>query len=169
MTFSSLTVARILGECSTIHFPPVLFFFFEVEISLLTLIPLFMPGSVHSGSASWADCGWVTSDKLCVSSFPDRFLHCQDCSVVSPLQLHWVMGVYVFRCNGPPALLAEWPGYFACHYGNMGVEWTLNKSQHTKFTFEKEILLLLLPGFKLATFWSQVWRSTNKLSQLPQK
>ena len=28
------------------------FFFFEVEISSHTLIPLFMPGSVHSGSAS---------------------------------------------------------------------------------------------------------------------
>ena len=28
------------------------FFFFEVEISSRTLIPLFRPGSVHSGSAS---------------------------------------------------------------------------------------------------------------------
>ena len=29
-----------------------IFFFFEVEISSSTLIQLFMPGSVHSGSAS---------------------------------------------------------------------------------------------------------------------
>ena len=42
-----------LGECSTIHSPPALFFFFfEVEINCRTLIPFFMPGSVHSGSAS---------------------------------------------------------------------------------------------------------------------
>ena len=45
--------ARILGECLTIHSPPVLFsFFFLVEISLRTLISLFTPGLVHSGSAS---------------------------------------------------------------------------------------------------------------------
>ena len=54
VAFSSF--AMILGECSTIHSSPALFFFFffffEVEISLRTLIPLFTPGSVHSGSAS---------------------------------------------------------------------------------------------------------------------
>ena len=37
-----------------------------------------------------------------------------------------------------------------CHCGNMKVEQTLNKSQHTKLTLEKKILQLLLPGFKLA-------------------
>ena len=47
------------------------FFFFEVEISSRTLIPLFMPGSVHSGSASRDDCGWMFPDKFCASSFPD--------------------------------------------------------------------------------------------------
>ena len=47
--FSSL--ARILGECSTSHSPPALFvLFFEVEISSRILIPLYKPGSVHSGS-----------------------------------------------------------------------------------------------------------------------
>ena len=49
VAFSSL--ARILGECLTIHTPSVLFFvvvFFTVEISSCTLIPLFRPGSVHS-------------------------------------------------------------------------------------------------------------------------
>ena len=47
------TLARIWGECSIIHSPPVLFFFFfEVEICSHALIPLFMPGSVHSGSAN---------------------------------------------------------------------------------------------------------------------
>ena len=39
-----------------------------------------------------------------------------------------------------------------CHCTNIGVEWTLNKSQHTKLTLEKKILSLLLPGFEPATF-----------------
>ena len=48
---------RILGEFSTIHSSPSLlflssFFFFIVEISSCTLIPLLRPGSVHSGSTS---------------------------------------------------------------------------------------------------------------------
>ena len=51
------------------------FFFFEVEISSQTLVPLLRPGSVHSGSVSQDDCGRVFSDKLRVSSFPDRFPH----------------------------------------------------------------------------------------------
>ena len=37
------------------------FLLIEVEISLYTLIPLYMPGSVHSGSASWDDCGQMFS------------------------------------------------------------------------------------------------------------
>ena len=49
VAFSSL--ARISGECPTIHSPPVPFFL-KVEISSHTLILLFMAGSVHSGSAS---------------------------------------------------------------------------------------------------------------------
>ena len=63
--------ARILGQCST--FIPCLFFFFKVEISLCTLISLFRPGSVHSGSVSWDNCDWVFPDELHVSSIPDRF------------------------------------------------------------------------------------------------
>ena len=46
-------LVRILGECSTIHSPPALFF--EVQINSRTLIPLFRPGSAHSYSASWND------------------------------------------------------------------------------------------------------------------
>ena len=52
------------------------FFFCEVEISSRTPIPLFMPGSVHSGSASCGDCDRIFPNKLRVSSFPNRFLHC---------------------------------------------------------------------------------------------
>ena len=75
VAFSSL--ARILEECSTIHSPAALFFsfFFLVEISSTTLIPLFRPESVNSGSASWDDCGPVFPGELRVSSFPDRFPH----------------------------------------------------------------------------------------------
>ena len=45
---------RILGECLIIHSPHALLFLFfnKVDISSRTLIPLFTPGSVHSGSAS---------------------------------------------------------------------------------------------------------------------
>ena len=53
LAFSSL--ARILGECWTVISLPALFlifFFYKVDISSRTLIPLIMPKSVHSGSAS---------------------------------------------------------------------------------------------------------------------
>ena len=44
-----------LGECTTIRSPSALFVvvvIFQMDISSHTLIPLFRPGSVHSGSAS---------------------------------------------------------------------------------------------------------------------
>ena len=69
------TMARMCEECSTIHSPPRLFFF-KVEISSRTLILLFWPGSVHSGSASIDNCGRVFPEELRVNSFPDRFPHC---------------------------------------------------------------------------------------------
>ena len=87
---------------------------------------------------------------------------CQDSGTVSPLWLCWVKDVCVFRCNLPPALLAEWPGSFTCPCSNPGVERTPNKSQHTKMTLEKRILPLLLPGFELATFRSWVWCSNQQ-------
>ena len=47
------------------------FVFSSVEIiSSRTLIPLFSPGSVHSGSSSGDDRGRVFPDELLVSSFP---------------------------------------------------------------------------------------------------
>ena len=82
-------------------------------------------------------------------------------SIVSPLWLCWVKRVCLSRNNLPTALLAEWLGSFMCHCSNMGLEWTPNKSQHGKWTLEKEILLPPLPGIKPMTFWSQVWHSTN--------
>ena len=44
---------------------------FEVEISSRILIPIFMPGSVYNGSASWDNCDRVFPDELRISSFPD--------------------------------------------------------------------------------------------------
>ena len=77
-------------------------------------------------------------------------------SLVSPLRLRSILGVCVFRCNLPPALVAEWPGSLTCHCGNTGVERTPNKGQHTKLTLEKKIFPPPLPGFELATFRSRV-------------
>ena len=54
----------------------------------------------------------------------------------------------MFRCNLPPALLAESQESFMCHFGNVGMEPTPNKSQNTNLTLEKKILVL---GFELAT------------------
>ena len=79
-----------------------------------------------------------------------------------PIPTSLSQGVCLFRCNLPPALLAEWPGSFTCHCGNTGVEWTMNKSQHTKLIQEKKISLAAP-----TTFRSRVWCSTNKLSWLP--
>ena len=58
--------------CFKKHF---VFVFIKVDISLCKLIPLFRPGSVHRGSASWDNFDRVFSDKLRVSLFPDRFPH----------------------------------------------------------------------------------------------
>ena len=38
-----------------------------------------------------------------------------------PTPTSLVNGVCAFRCNLPPALLAEWPGSFTCHCANTGV------------------------------------------------
>ena len=59
-------------------FPACAFFFFfflKVEISSRTLIPLFRPGSFHSGSASSDDCDRLFPEELRVSSFPDGLPH----------------------------------------------------------------------------------------------
>ena len=63
------------GRMFSLSFPACTFFFFFLEISLRSLIPLFRPGSVHSGSASWGDCDQVFPDELRMSSFPNRFPH----------------------------------------------------------------------------------------------
>ena len=84
--------------------------------------------------------------------------HGLDSSIVSPFRLGWIKGVWVLRCNLPPALMAESLGSFTCYCGNKEMEQTPNKSQNTKLTLEKKILPPLLPGFELATFESWLWR-----------
>ena len=152
MVVSLSSLATILGkQCSTL---PALFFF----LSGYQL--------VHNSSALYARISpqWLSQlrllwpmfpDKLRVSSFPTL---CMGSGIVSPLRFHWVKGVYVFRCNMPPALLAEQPGSFTCHCGNTGVERTPIKSQHTKLILGQKSLPPLLPGFELETFRSRVRR-----------
>ena len=69
--------SRLRGSWENVRLfiPSQHIFFFKVEISSCTLIPLFMPGTVHSGSASRDDCGSVFRDELHVSSFPAKFPH----------------------------------------------------------------------------------------------
>ena len=147
------SLARIVGECSTIH-----------SSSNVTIYARISPQWLIGLRRLWPTVPWRVACELVSWYVPTLWL---DSGIVSPLLLRWVQGVCVFRCNLPPALFAEWPGSFTCHCGNMGVERTSNKSQHTKLTLEKKILPPLLPGFELATFRSRVRRSTNKLSRLP--
>ena len=66
----------------------------------------------------WPNVSWVVVCELV--SGPALAL-CLDSGIVSLHRLPWVKIVCVFRCNLPPALLAEWPGSFTCHCGNTGV------------------------------------------------
>ena len=59
---------RVRGFWENVRqFIPRLRFFFYVEIGLRTLIPLFRPGSVQSGPASWDDSDREFPDELGVS------------------------------------------------------------------------------------------------------
>ena len=112
----------------------------------------------------WPSVPWWVACELISWLVPTL---CQDNGIVSPLQLQWVKSVCVFRCNLPPALLAEWLGSFTCHCSITVVEWTLHKSQHAKLTLKKKILPPLLLGFEPTTFRSRVQRSSQQATQLP--
>ena len=99
-----------------------------------------------------------------------------ECSLMSCVWAHFLIGSHIMpgqqHSQPTPTSLAkgcmcvvEWPGSnsFMCHCDNMGVEQTLNKSQHTKLTLEKKFLPSVLLGFELTTFKSRVWCSTNEL------
>ena len=123
-----------------------------------------MPGSVHNGWPSWEDCGRMFPDNCVWTRFRIGLKLCLDSGVVSPFRPRRVKVVCVFKCNLPPALLAQWLGSFTCNYGDSGVERTPNMCQHTNLTLEKKVLLPLLPGFELATFRSRVRYSNQPAS-----
>ena len=80
---------------------------FKVEISFHTLIPLYRPGLVHSGSASLDDCDRMFPDELRVRSFPDRILTlCVDSNIVSPLRDF--VGSRVYACLDVTCHLHFW-------------------------------------------------------------
>ena len=91
-----LVLRGFLREWSNIHSRLRFFFFFEVEISSRTLIPLFVPGSVHSGSANWDDYGQMFPDKLRASSFPDRFPH----GIVYGLLVLYYIALWLWTLHG---------------------------------------------------------------------
>ena len=138
-----------------------LFLYFKLDME--SPIPLFKPGSVHIGSASWDDCGRAFPDELRVSSFPWKLpTLCPD-RIVNPLRLRWVKGAHLFRCNLPPALLLLWPCFFTCHCSNTWVEQTLITSQLRKLTLEWTNSLATPAGYLVepSTFRSRVRRCTN--------
>ena len=69
-------------------------------------------GSVLTGSACRDDCKRAFPDALCVSSIPWQVPTLAWTAESAHSWLYWVKGVCQFRCNLPPALLAEWPGSF---------------------------------------------------------
>ena len=142
LAFSSL--ARIWGDCSTIHsstihFPSALFFFFFNGDWLVhtnfTLWAGISPQWLSELSRQWLSVPWRVACEFVSLKIPTLYL---DSGIISPPRILWVKVVCVFRCIMPPALLAEWPRSFTCHCGNTGVEQTSNKSQHTKLTLEKK-------------------------------
>ena len=75
------------------------------------------------------------------------------CKLVSPIGSHTIPGQHnqptltspgqgckrvMFKCNLPPALLAEWPGSFMWQSCNSGMEQTLNKSQQRKLILRRK-------------------------------
>ena len=131
MVVAISSFARILGKCLTIHsrqcFPPL---FFESGHQLIsTLYAKISLQWLSELRRLWANVLWEVVREVVSQSVPTL---CLDSGIVSPFPLRWVKDVCEFRCNLPPALLAEWPGSFTCHCGNTGVERTPSKSQHTK-------------------------------------
>ena len=141
-----------MGEGSTNQSMPVLF---QVEVSSLCKNSVLIgQGSVHSGSVSWDDGGWVFPDKLLVSLFPDTVPGLRH----SPLRLHLIKGVCVFRCNLPPALLAEWLGSFIYHCGTTRDEYQLHQSLYLSLD---PCILVLTDTMSLTPWDWHVWEEST--------
>ena len=129
-----------------------------MEIRSHTLFPLFMSGSVHSGSASRDDWPNVPREVACEL----------DCGIVSPPRLRWVDGVSVLSVTCHPQFWQNDRGFFTCHCGNTGVEWTTNKSQHTKLILEKKkFSRCCCRGSNSQPFDHESGAVTSNLSRLP--
>ena len=154
VAFSSL--ARILGECSTMNSPPAPFF--KVEISSRTLISLFRPGP-----STVTQRAETTVIECSLASYVwDCFMPGQRHSQPTPTSLSQRC---MHACLGVTCHLHFWQNdrsLLRATAVTLGVERTPNKSQHTKLTLEKKILPPLLPGFELATFRSRLRRSNQQ-------
>ena len=129
---------------------------------------IFMPASVHGGSASGDDYGRMFPDKLRVNSFLDRFPHCAWTTAQSAKSDF--VGSRVYACLGVTCHLHFWRndrGLLRATTGTREWERTPNKSQHIKLTLEKKILPPILLGFELATFRSRGRRSYQQAIQAP--
>ena len=142
------------------------FFFFQVEISSRTRIPLCTPGSFHGGSASRDDCDRVFPDELRVSSFLDRFPHCGWTAAWSAHSDFVASRMYA--CLGVTCHPQFWQSdrdllrATAVTRGWIGHRIRVSTR---KLTLEKKILPPPLPVFELETFRLRIWRSTDKLSR----
>ena len=101
-----------------------------MEISSCKLIPLFTPGSVHSGSASWDDCGRVYPDKLRASSFPDWFPHYAWIAVKSARSDF--VGSRAYACLGVTCRLQFWQN--GQGLSSKRADGRLNLNSHTPLT-----------------------------------
>ena len=123
--------------------------------------------SVHSGSMSWDDCGRAFPDELCASSFPCWVpTLCLDSSV-SQLPLRWVKNVCRFICYLPPAVWHDDWSRLRATTVTRGQNGYLCKSQHRKFTLEKNILPPLLPGIEPVTFQPATGPALSQQSYIP--
>ena len=78
------------------------------------------------GYAVKLKCSWISHILECTQKAGRCYAYV-NYLCVTPEEEVWHLvctSRWEFRCNLPPALLAEWPGSFTCHCGNAGVEWT---------------------------------------------
>ena len=64
---------------------------------------------------------WLLHGRCHVKLLPSRRVLCTSYNH-APCHIISCKATYVFNCNLPPALLAEWPGSFTCYCRETGVE-----------------------------------------------
>ena len=114
--------AKILGEGLKIHSPPVLFKEEKIikwRSAHAHQFHFVRLRSDHSSTASWELLPSVSWRVVCELVFPDRFPH-YDWWHGRPTPTLSGQSACMFRCNLPPAILAEWLWSFVRHCGNRG-------------------------------------------------